>query len=169
MRGAWKAFWCLSVALLTLLGALFLCPRYAARLGLDPRDLVQLPLHYQFQSSRQQLLESQDRAVLESIAAKEVLLPEVVAGRMTLAEAANRFRAMDAQNPCFRWATFRESHPGQSEAECYGHAVIDAVRAYLKDRPVEARAVSRRLEAELSQRLQASELRLPDKAAWDLP
>jgi hypothetical protein len=164
MRSAWTGLVCLGMACLILVGALFLGPEEVTGLG-----LAQLSLKYQEQASRQQRLEDQDQAVLKCIEAKHTILAEVVAGRLTLAEAAARFQAIDARNPCFRETTFHESHPGLSDAECYGHAVRSAVLELLADRPDQAREVSQRLEAELSQLLPSGKFRPPEWPERDVP
>jgi hypothetical protein len=85
--------------------------------------------------------------------AKAHVAEEVIAGRRSLAEAIELFRALDRE-----WT---ENHRGprtpedfgMSEDEWDGRNVLDYVRRVLADRPDEAAAVAGRLEKELQQLL----------------
>src|SRR4051794_9785860 len=46
-------------------------------------------------------LEARDAAVLARIAAKQAIVGELIAGRMSLADAAARFRALNAGEPAY--------------------------------------------------------------------
>jgi hypothetical protein len=51
------------------------------------------------EASRMQQLQGESDVVLQRIRVKEMILDDIEMGRLTLAEAANRFRAMDAERP----------------------------------------------------------------------
>ena len=88
---------------------------------------------------------------------------EVVAGRLSLLDAAGRMRDFQSASPYFNWERFRESHPAGSDDERFCRMVIDlAYPLGLKDEP-QREAVARRLEAELEEHLRRGTLRLPER------
>src|SRR5262249_23106359 len=87
----------------------------------------------------------------------------VIAGRLTLREAAARYRALARGNPDFPWETFHRTYAGASEEERFCRQVIDAVQKELRDQPDEAARVVARLVAELEELLERDGIiRLPD-------
>jgi hypothetical protein len=77
----------------------------------------------------------------------------LAAGRLTLPEAAARFRAIDEGGPAVNesvWrADVRRRFPDASDDECLYRHVIDWVETVLAEWPEESAAVTRRLGAEL--------------------
>ena len=69
------------------------------------------------------------RAVsLARLAAKEDATDAVAAGRLTVEEAAARFRKVDDADPAFNRSLFRAYTPGGTDAERYRHAVLRRLR-----------------------------------------
>jgi hypothetical protein len=104
-------------------------------------------------------LERRQQAVLRRVLAKTEAVKELRAGRLTLVQAAARFRDADAAGPpgC-------EPGPLPADEEGLCRAVIAWVRgSYVVDRFPEAPAMVARLEAEL-ERLRGPDgiVRLPD-------
>jgi hypothetical protein len=84
--------------------------------------------------------------------AKSDLAAGVIAGRLTLLEAAAEFQALDMQNPDFHWRMFR-ALPGDSDGERYCRMVMRYAENLLLHQPSEAEAVLSRLEEELQTHL----------------
>ena len=84
----------------------------------------------------------------------------LIAGRLTLAEAAGRFRDLDEVNPDFREDLFRRAFRGTCDDERRARQVIaEAAREY--PGPRQTCAVAARLEAELDLALRHGTFRLP--------
>jgi hypothetical protein len=155
---------CLGVAGLGLLGALFFFPSCGGSGGL-------LDLAYEFPeiAKKEGELNDQHRVARKCKADKEAVIPEVLAGRMSLLAAAARFREIDGKNPHFPKDAFKQGHAGRSDIERYCGAVIGDVRLYFLDRPERAEEEGRRLEAELEDVTQSGALHLAELEAPDVP
>ena len=105
--------------------------------------------------------DEQLRAIRRRIEAKSRLAREVIDGRLTLLEAAARFRDLDLAPPPFAWDGLRCRYPGASDDELHCREVIFFVRAEQRDRPGTDAAIVARLEAELNERLGRGDLHLP--------
>jgi hypothetical protein len=101
------------------------------------------------------------RAVTDRIVRKQALAEEIIEGRMTLLEAAARFRALDEAPPRFHWEQFRRGYPGAGDEERHCREAIGFVRTWLEARGYEPGSVVPRLEAELQEHLDRGDLRLP--------
>jgi hypothetical protein len=91
----------------------------------------------------------------------------VIAGRLSLLEAAARFRDLDEQPPAARREVLRCAYPGASDDECRCRAVLQYVWVEARDRPGADPAVAKRLEAELRGLLGHGDVRLP--GSEDIP
>jgi hypothetical protein len=99
-------------------------------------------------------------AVLLRLQAKTRMAREVVAGRLSLAEAAAEFKALDAYAPPGPGFIFPEGSAEMSADEYYCRNVIDWAAAEApRERAAEVR---RQLQAELNAQLRGGTLRLPD-------
>jgi hypothetical protein len=115
------------------------------------------------------LEEAKSRALCNAISqralAKGRLAVDAAAGRLTLLEAAARFRELNSQWPPFDWHLWREfihfRFPGVSDDEGLCRQVIVCANSALWEQPEEAERVRCRLEAELDQHLRHGTLRLP--------
>jgi hypothetical protein len=81
--------------------------------------------------------------------AKAHVAKEVIARRQSLAEAIERFRALDREWPENHRGPRTLEDFGMSQDEWDGRNVLDYVRMVLADRPDEAAAVADRLDKEL--------------------
>ena len=107
-------------------------------------------------------LDGVSQAVRRRLAERERLAGDVIAGRLTLLEAAARFRDLDEQNPGFDWGIFRSTYAGASDDERLCRQVL----AFVESEPG-GTAVLGRLEAELQGRLGRGDLYLPETSAAD--
>ena len=85
----------------------------------------------------------------ERIRAKRAIALEVLAGRLTLRQAAAHFRELDAGRPERKLAHWRASCPGNTDEERYCWTVLRYVGQEVWHDPARAREARRRLEAEL--------------------
>jgi hypothetical protein len=107
-------------------------------------------------------LDSQLQEVSRRLYGKEHVAAEVARGRLTLLEAAARFRDLNAELPGFQREQFRSVYPGRSDDERHCWQVIRFVRTELQDVPNAVPRVVGRLEAELQARVDRGDLRLPE-------
>jgi hypothetical protein len=106
--------------------------------------------------ARREQLRQREEATHRRHEAKRHVAGEVISGRQSLAEAIERFRALDRE-----WPENHRGPPfGVSENEWDGRNVLYFVRLVLADRPDEAAAVAGRLEKELQQLLAERKKRL---------
>ena len=107
--------------------------------------------------------------LLRRVRDKERLAGEVIEGRLSLAEAAARYRDLDAQPPPPNWEEFRRVYPGASDDERHCRQVIANVRLELPFHPDADPALLGRLEAELDDLLGRGDFHLPGPAAAAAP
>jgi hypothetical protein len=115
------------------------------------------------QQKRGDELERKIKAVLRRLERKERIVKALLAGRLTLLEAASRFRALNQGPPEFSWDRFRDSLPGDSDDERHCYEVIEFVyNALRQDDPRRAAEVRECLRAQLREDLRCGPLRLPE-------
>jgi hypothetical protein len=105
------------------------------------------------QIDRNEELDQWKEAMRHRREAKAHVAAEVIARRRSLAEAIERFRALDREWPENHRGPRTPEDFGMSQDEWDGRAVLDYVRRVLADRPAEAAAVADRLEKELRELL----------------
>jgi hypothetical protein len=125
------------LSLVVVIGTLYFLPGLAATLGLDVPSLPGLLREVREELARERALEEQNAAVLASAVAKERLIADLIARRLTMAEAVAGFRALDEANPYFNEELFVWDHPGASDEERYRHEVLCYLRARLPGVPDE--------------------------------
>jgi hypothetical protein len=109
-------------------------------------------------------LEQRTRAVIGRLERKEKIVKALLAGRLTLLQAAARFRALNEGPPAFGWDQFRDAMPGGSDDERHCHEVIEfAYHVVSHDDPHRAAELREGLRAELRQHLGRGPLRLPER------
>jgi hypothetical protein len=154
----------LGAALSLLGGVLCLFPGTAARLGLDLWNLPELGLELQRDEAYGTELDREAEETFRREVTKEEVVPEVLAGRLTLWQAAARFRALDATaSPRIR-KSLGEGFPGIAEDERCCRKVITWVARREAERPDGGHGVAQRLAAELEDALRHGRLSLPDPA-----
>jgi hypothetical protein len=119
-------------------------PDVSATAGLDPGE--DLDRRIAATLRRSQLLRRIARAVVE--------------GRITLLEAAERFRELNESSCDFSQQMFRKIYAGASDDERYARYVIAVAESECAGDRQRARAVVTRLEAELSESLRRGTFRL---------
>jgi hypothetical protein len=88
-----------------------------------------------------------DDVIRQRIEAKEAVVRELIAGRVTLPEATARFMALNQSHPEYL-RMIRENYPGSSDEEKTARNVIDYSLGRTDDRGERDR-LGRRLNAEL--------------------
>src|SRR5262249_40300964 len=148
MRQVWSLTLCLSLALSSLAAALGLFPGLAAAVGLDLWN-VPATLNAMGEGMEQgRQLDEQVGAAQRRAAAKAEVAREGAQGRLTLREAAARFRDLDADAPEDYRRRWRDLSEGASDEERYCRHVLGQAATALRGRPGQAAAL-RRLEAQL--------------------
>jgi hypothetical protein len=107
--------------------------------------------------------EQQIRALLDRSSRKRHLVGELLAGRLTLLEAAGQFRAVNRAPPRFHWEGFRAFYQGDSDEERHCREVVALVEMELEETdPCLRLATGARLVCELETRLRRGRLCLPE-------
>jgi hypothetical protein len=114
--------------------------------------------------ARKQELDQREAAIRRRREAKAQVAAEMIAGRRSLAEAIEQFRALDREWPENHRGPRTPEDFGMSQDEWDGRNVLDFVRRVLADRPAEAAVVADRLEKELQQLLAERNKRPPAPA-----
>jgi hypothetical protein len=149
-----------------LLGALLaygscVYPTWSARLGLNLTPWLDAQRDLAEACRRRETLNEHTRLVQQDLEAKCRVIEKLRNDRLTLLEAAARFRDMGHSCLDRDGVLFRQSYAGQTDAERWCRKVIGYMRAVS---PAQTDADSRadQLEAELSQHLAQGPLELPD-------
>jgi hypothetical protein len=106
-------------------------------------------------------LEQRVQAVAQRLKRKQRVTDELMAGRLTLLQAAALFRALDHAPPPFNWDIFRSSRPGISDDERHCHLVIAWVyHTLLATDRCQAEALREDLDRQLGEHQRLGPLRL---------
>jgi hypothetical protein len=98
-------------------------------------------------------VEQETRGVIDRATRKRIVVEALIAGRLTLVQAAGRFRALNRAGPPFSWRWFREAYPGGSDEERHCREVIARVEIELEGAdPCLALPLRRALLGELESR-----------------
>jgi hypothetical protein len=141
----------LSVSLLAALlaGAARLRPDWVSGLGLDGSAPPDVRRQMEAERQRAALLDRRTEVVRRRLDAKNEIVGQLVDGRLTLAEAAAWFKALN-ESPADCPAVPHGEFPGASEGERLCRQVMSWVRADLSRQSAsQAEAMSVRLEEEL--------------------
>jgi hypothetical protein len=147
MRRVWNVLLCLALVLSVLAVALYLFPGPAARLGLDFWTLPANVGSIGEEGQREGQLGAECQAAWRRNEAKNKVAREAAEGRLTLLEAAARFRDLDADAPEAYRRGWRFLAEGSSDEERYCRQVLGYAERALHGRPGQAAAL-RRLEAQ---------------------
>jgi hypothetical protein len=164
-----RAFLALGAVLAVLTGVLYLVPGAASRLGLDFWKLPDLGVQLQRDEAYGTELDREAEEALRRVAAKEETVRGVVEGRLTLGQAAARFRALDAGAPPSTRQVLAERFPAVPEDERCCREVIAWVAADEEKRPDGGPGLARRLAAELDDAVRHGGLSLPDQPLLAYP
>jgi hypothetical protein len=161
MRRVCRPLLCLALGVAALAAALGLFPGLAAAVGLDlwnvPAALSAMAEAVEMDCRLdEELLAAQLRTAIKDEAAEDV-----VAGRLTLVEAAARFRRLDADASEEYRRAWRATAEGTRDEERYCRQVVVRVGVVLVARD-DAADVLAGLNRRLEEALARGDLRLPD-------
>jgi hypothetical protein len=94
-------------------------------------------------------LVARDRPFVANIEGKNQVIQDVVNHKLTLREAAARFKALNEACPEYDWDTFRRAFPGSTDEERHCRQVLAAVRLTVEGDRARANLLLKQLEAEL--------------------
>jgi hypothetical protein len=152
---------CLTLALGVLVAALSLCPSWSAAVGLDVWNVPATLDTMGREAQLDERLDGEMESVQRRSATKYRVAGDAAEGRLTLLEAAARFRDLDAGASEGYRRGWRHTHEGASDEERYCRQVITYAGLVLHDRSDAAAALGR-LQAQLDGALSRGDLRLPD-------
>jgi hypothetical protein len=135
-----------AVFAVTFAGAFAANPVWARSVGLDVWNASALAREHQEAIEQQRELNVVAAAIYQRIEAKEAIVRELVAGRMTLADATARFKALNAMDQD-ALRVIRETFPGSSDEEKTARNVIEYTLGRA-DAPAARARLDRRLKAE---------------------
>jgi hypothetical protein len=164
-----RGFLAAGAVLAALAGVLYLFPGAAARLGLDFWTVPELCLDMQQAEADAAELDRQSEETLRRLVAREDAVRAVQGGRLTLWQAAARFRDLDATAPASARRVAARRFPGISEDERCCRLVIAWLAAAEEKQPGGGTGLARRLTAELEGALRSGPLSLPDPAPAAYP
>jgi hypothetical protein len=103
---------------------------------------------FEFEIERSAILDERLACVRHIMALKEQIVSDLIAGRVTLADAATRFHELENITPGANHRVFQAAYPGATELERYCRQVIDsAIGVNASDSPANE-ALCSRLETE---------------------
>jgi hypothetical protein len=139
--------------LLASVGVLIAHPTWAQSLGVDVWNVPALNQEIRGYADNSREIDEECEVILHRIAVKESIAADLIAHRITLAEATERFTILNESRPDYMLA-IRSAHPGKTDQEKMARNVISfaQTQAVPADRP----ALTQRLEAELQQMLLGS-------------
>jgi hypothetical protein len=137
---------CLAIAV----GVLTVHPTLAQSIGADVWNMPALQEQVREAAAEDARLSDEGDDVLRRIAIKDAIVGDLIAGRVTLVEATDRFTALNAARPRYL-AALRESFSGATDQEKFARNVISF--AVCRVEPHERAELSSRLETELQQTL----------------
>lgn len=140
---------CLAVGV----GVLVAHPTLARSIGADVWNMPALKEQVRAADAEDDRLTTEDDDVLRRIAIKDAIVQELIAGRITLATATDRFTELNVGRPRYL-AALRDGYPGATDQEKFARNVISF--AVSRVEPTERPALSSRLETELRQMTAAS-------------
>jgi hypothetical protein len=145
-------------------GAWYVCGRCAgageASLADVFDDLRRLGDEHRRLDNHQAVLEEVDRR----IETRARVIEDVKAGRLSLLQAAARFRELGRQPPEVSLELLRLYYPAKSDGECYCRYVIHGVATSVQEQGSPGETILERLEAELQELLRwDGTVRLPER------
>lgn len=131
-------------------------PTWASSIGADVWNVPGLEEELRVRADEANQLADQDEEIRHRINVKEVIIADLLAKRITLAEATEQFTVMNESRPQYM-AMIRATFPGETDQEKIARNVISF--ALLRVKPQERDTVNHRLEKELHLMLTGSAVR----------
>ena len=103
--------------------------------------------HFLEQHRRAERLDGEWASMYRRQHARQSTIEEVLAGRLSVAQAVERFEALNRLPPDCRTA-LRCAYPGASDTECARHQVYRRLQEALVERPDQADAIRRYLQTQ---------------------
>ncbi len=142
-----------AVAALATLTILACHPTLAKSIGADVWNVPALNDQLRESTGASERLDIEDDEIKRRIDLKETIIEELLAGRITLAEATAKFTELNATRPKYMEA-IRASFPGATDQE---KAARNVISYSLTRTPVDTRAaVSQKFDAELEKMIALS-------------
>jgi hypothetical protein len=138
-------------------GASYSCMSWQSDLGLDFWNAPALKDDLAQQEQVRLALNLSDVVVLNRIAAKQEIVQAVVAGRLSLLEAAAQFHKLNCGEAKLM-ADLRREYPSANDDECMCRNLIAYVKHHLAD---DRHPLPRQLQAELDHLLVTGDVHLP--------
>jgi hypothetical protein len=153
MPGLLRVLTLLSLVVVLLVGVLWLTPSpLLAGLGLDWRDLPEVQRRRLAEAQRAEDLKRGDDIVLKRTQERKEVIRQVLAGQLTLLQAALCFRRLN-RTPADLAVDVRRNFPAASEGESLCLQVIQWTETELTDRGETDLGPVRRLRTELAEML----------------
>jgi hypothetical protein len=137
---------------LTVVVTLAVHPTWAQSIGADVWNMPTLRESVRNAEAEGERLDAEDAEVLSRIRMKESIVTDLVAGRITMAEATDQFTELCAPHPA-QMEVIRDRFPGATDREKIAHNVI--AFALQRVDPDQRDAIASRLENDLRQMLAA--------------
>jgi hypothetical protein len=135
------------------LAALAIHPTWARALGVDVWNVPALTAQMRDSDEQGRRIEEESERIRRRLRVKETIVTDLIAGRVTLAEATDRFTELNESQPHYL-LTIRNHFPGQTDEERMARNVIGFAEQQVP--PKERPALRSRFEAELRRMLAAS-------------
>jgi hypothetical protein len=139
---------CASLLGLFFLGAFAFLPVFEDEAGFNPGEWLRYRQIFESETERGEELEQQNGRAIERHHAKNAIARELIAGRLSLAEAVRRFDDLPFP-PANMRDLLRRCYGGASDAESMTRHVIEWTCQLLDREPDREAALRARLEAEL--------------------
>jgi hypothetical protein len=131
------------------------------RLGLDLDALRELPDTFDRELTRREEMDAEYRVAAERLVARRRVAAALIAGRLSVYEAAARFHDMDQEQPDLYRKRLYLYYEGATEEERYWRQAVAFTAQQVPEGP-EREAVLRRLEDELQELLDRGAFTIDD-------
>ena len=139
---------------LALGGLVWLRPDLLPSCAFDPAAFAEQQEREARARHRQEMLDEHSRVLQQRLDAKEGVMQELLAGRLTLLQAARRFKDLN-ETPVTCQNDYRSRFPGRSDGEKVCRQVLQWLEGYLLGLPSEqAQTLRRRFADELREHLE---------------
>jgi hypothetical protein len=144
------SLWCGGLALV-FAGLGLLMPAISTLTGVDFKTVIHLFEVYEQENSRKSTLASRQLSIDQNLAGKEQAVQELIAGNLTLNEAAFRFQILNQECAEFNWGEFRRANHGDDDFAKHRHQVMVVSRHVARIGGGQWESAMARLEKEFRQ------------------